>query len=171
MPAIESEAQEVYIAFGSNVGDQRANLRKALEALSEHGRILGCSALYATEPVGYLDQGWFLNGVARVATMLQPREMLAQLHAIELSLGRERRIRNGPRTIDLDILYWGRTVMDEAGLSIPHPRAHERLFVVAPWSDLAPDLVLPAADGKTLAQLRVELAGTSEVVLHCPAPW
>jgi 2-amino-4-hydroxy-6-hydroxymethyldihydropteridine diphosphokinase len=168
MPSTEPD---VYIAFGSNVGDRRANLRQALASLFEHARVIGCSALYATEPVGYLDQGWFLNGVARVATKLGPREMLTQLHAIELSLGRERRIRNGPRTIDLDILYWGSTVMDEEGLTIPHPRAHERLFVVAPWSDLAPDLVLPAAGGKTLAQLREKLAGSAEVVLHSPAPW
>ena len=171
MPAIEQEPPEVYLAFGSNVGDRRANLRQALGLLAEHAPIVACSALYATEPVGYLDQGWFLNGAARVKTGLSPRELLAKLHTIELGLGRERRIRNGPRTIDLDILYWGRMVMDEAGLTIPHPRAHERLFVVAPWSDLAPELVLPAASGKTLAQLRGELAGSSEVVLHCPAPW
>jgi 2-amino-4-hydroxy-6-hydroxymethyldihydropteridine diphosphokinase len=146
-------------------------LRQALDAVAGHARVLACSALYSTEPVGYLDQGWFLNGVAKVATRLTPEAMLERLHEIELALGRERRIRNGPRTIDLDILYWGDTVLDEPGLTVPHPRAHERLFVVAPWSDLAPELVLPNAGGRTLGQLRQDLAGSAEVELYSPAPW
>jgi 2-amino-4-hydroxy-6-hydroxymethyldihydropteridine diphosphokinase len=168
MPSMETEA---YIAFGSNVGDRRQNLRAALDAVRTHAKVTACSALYSTEPIGYADQGWFLNGVAKITSKLTPRQMLTALHAIEQSLGRERRIRNGPRTIDLDILYWGRTELDEPGLTIPHPRAQERLFVVAPWSDVAPDLILPLAAGRTLTHLRADLAGTAEVIMHGPAPW
>jgi len=171
-PAAE---QEVWIALGSNLGDRRANLRQALALLAPQCRLIVASPLYATEPVGYLDQDWFLNGVAKVVTTLPPRALLTHLHSIEQQLGRERRIRNGPRTIDLDILLWGPAdaplTIDEPGLTIPHPRAHERLFVVAPWSDLAPSLRLPAAAGKTLAELRDALAGSAEVAFYCPAPW
>ena len=170
---MKAQETEAFIAFGSNIGDRRANLRQALEALAAYCRVEAVSPLYSTEPIGYRDQGWFLNGVAKVATALEPLEMLARLHGIEQSLGRERRIRNGPRTIDLDILLWGGAmgmVIDEPGLTVPHPRAHERLFVVAPWADLAPDLTLPAA-GKSLAELRRELADSAQVELYSVPPW
>lgn len=132
MTSREPVSSEVWLAFGSNLGDRRANLRQALAALTPTCRLLSASSLYATEPVGYLDQDWFLNGVALVSTLLAPPELLSELHRIEQSFGRERRIRNGPRTIDLDILLWPGISLDQPGLTIPHPRAHERLFVVAP---------------------------------------
>jgi 2-amino-4-hydroxy-6-hydroxymethyldihydropteridine diphosphokinase len=164
------EPVEAWNAFGSNLGDRRGNLRQALEALSREATILSVSPLYATEPVGYADQGWFLNGVVRIATGHAPRELLDILHVIERRLGRERRVRNGPRTIDLDILTWDAAVIDEPGLTLPHPRAHERLFVVAPWADLAPGLILPAA-GKPLAEIRRTLEGTAQVEQHVLPPW
>jgi 2-amino-4-hydroxy-6-hydroxymethyldihydropteridine diphosphokinase len=161
---------EAYIAFGSNVGDRRANMREARTLLAKHAEILTASSVYSTEPVGYLDQGWYLNAVVKVRTELTPREMLNALQAIERTLGRERRIRNGPRTIDLDILLWGDTVVTEDGLTIPHPRAHERLFVMAPWAEIAPDLVIPGT-GRTAAEWRDELMGTSQVEAAVTGEW
>ena len=162
---------DVWIAFGSNLGDRRANLRRALELLGADCELVAASPLYSTEPVGYAEQGWFLNAVAKMRTRLTAEELLTNLHRIEAELGRERRIRNGPRTVDLDILLYGDKTIARPGLNVPHPRAHERLFVVAPWSDLAPGLQLPAAGGRSLAQLRHELEGSAAVERYADPPW
>ena len=111
--------------------------------MAELPGVVAVSTLRETDPVGVTDQPRFLNGVAALETELAPRELLDVLLAVERRLGRERRERWGPRTIDLDLLLYGDEVIDEAGLTIPHPRLHERRFVLEPLAELAPKLVVP----------------------------
>ncbi len=135
---------QVFIGLGSNLGDRGKNIVKALELLDRHPRIrlIQTSRLHETEPVGVKTAHWFLNAVAEIQTDLGPRELLCKLGAIEKALGRDRS-RGPDRTIDLDILAYNGLAMEEEGLSIPHPRLHERRFVLAPWAEIAPDFLVP----------------------------
>lgn len=144
-----------YVGLGANVGNRRENLDRAVELLAaEPGvRVLAVSSVRETDPVGYEDQPRFLNAACALETELRPRELLERLLAIERALGRERAgPRFGPRTIDLDLLLYGNETLDEPGLNVPHPRLAERLFVLEPLYELAPDLVLP--DGRAVRDLR-----------------
>ncbi len=132
-----------YIALGTNLGDRSANLRAALEAFPPDVRVLAESHVYETPPWGYSDQPAFLNMAVRAETDLEPGALLGYLKQLEAQLGREPTFRNGPRRIDLDILFYDDLVLDEPGLSIPHLRLHERAFVLVPLADLAPDLRHP----------------------------
>ena len=132
----------VYLSLGSNVGDRQANLRAALERLATLGEVSAVSSIYETEPVEYTDQPWFLNCVVKLETEKMPKQLLAQLLAIEHGMGRRRsragkpKIK-GPRTIDIDILLFGHSIVDTAGLTIPHPAMHERRFVLEPLAEIA----------------------------------
>jgi 2-amino-4-hydroxy-6-hydroxymethyldihydropteridine diphosphokinase len=133
-----------YLSLGSNVGDREANLRAAIEKLAApDSRVVRVSPTYETEPVDYTDQRWFLNLVVEAETDLFPMQLLARVARIERALGRVRTVAKGPRTIDIDILLYGRAVVRAKDLEIPHPRMHERRFVLAPLADLAPDLRHP----------------------------
>jgi 2-amino-4-hydroxy-6-hydroxymethyldihydropteridine diphosphokinase len=134
-----------FVGIGSNLGDRETHLRAALEALAtEDGiDIVAVSRLRETEPVGPVEQGPFLNGAVQVTTELLPCELLARLLNIEERLGRVRGERFGPRTIDLDLLVYGDEIVDEPGLTLPHPRLHERRFAVEPLAELAPALIVP----------------------------
>lgn len=135
-----------YIGLGANLGDTAATVDAAVEALAAVPGVLvtGVSSLRVTDPVGYLDQPPFLNGAVRVETSLSPRELLATLLAVESGLGRVRDgPRFGPRAIDLDLLLHGSAVVDEPGLTVPHPRLHERAFALEPLLDLDPSLEIP----------------------------
>jgi 2-amino-4-hydroxy-6-hydroxymethyldihydropteridine diphosphokinase len=134
-----------FVGIGSNLGDREAHLRSALQLLgAETGiDVVAVSELRETEPVGPVEQGRFVNGAALLETELSPRELLGRLLTIEARLGRVRSERFGPRTIDLDLLVYGDEVIDEPGLTVPHPRLHERRFALEPLTDLAPDLVVP----------------------------
>jgi 2-amino-4-hydroxy-6-hydroxymethyldihydropteridine diphosphokinase len=154
-----------YIALGSNLGDRRAYLQRTLDALRQAPglRVLGISGLYETEPVGGPPgQGPYLNAVAEVAAELEPHELLRLLQDTEQALGRVRRERDGPRTIDLDLLFYGDRVLDEVDLVVPHPRLHQRLFVLRPLADLAPGLRHPVL-GRTVAELLSEVEGLRPV--------
>jgi 2-amino-4-hydroxy-6-hydroxymethyldihydropteridine diphosphokinase len=130
--------------LGSNIGDREAHLRAAIEALDAGGvRVLRTSPVYETEPVDYRDQAWFLNLVAEGETLLFPIQLLGRIGRIERKLGRVRKVPKGPRTIDIDILFYGTAVVKTDRLEIPHPRIAERRFVLAPLADLAPDLRHP----------------------------
>jgi len=129
-----------YVGVGANLGDREATIRAALAALPG---VVAVSELRETAPVGVVDQPPFLNGAAALETKLSPRELLDALLEVERRLGRERRERWGPRTIDLDLLLHGDDVVDEPGLTVPHPRLHERRFALEPLLDLDPDLVVP----------------------------
>lgn len=139
-------AAKAYIAFGSNLGDRRRSIERAIEVLSGNPEVSvrRVSSIVETEPDGGPPgQGPYLNGAAEIETALPPRELLGTLMEIERSLGRVRIGRRGPRTIDLDLLIYGSETVNEPGLTIPHPRMHERAFVLGPLSEIAPDAVHP----------------------------
>jgi 2-amino-4-hydroxy-6-hydroxymethyldihydropteridine diphosphokinase len=132
------KSQRAYIALGSNIGEREETLRQAIARLHElEGvTVLRCSNLYETAPVGYLEQDLFLNMVIAISCELTPEQLLAEMLSLELELGRKRLIVNGPRTIDLDLLWVEGTVMDTPQLILPHPRMFGRAFVLVPLSDV-----------------------------------
>jgi len=137
MPAL----QDVFIGFGSNLGDSVEICQQAIAMLASHPQIEmhEVSSFYRTEPEGYTDQPWFINGVLRCTSQLEPMEILEILRAVETHLGRTRKIRWGPRTLDLDILSYGDLLVNLPDLVIPHPRLHERRFVLVPLMEIAPE--------------------------------
>ena len=141
--------KRIYLSLGSNLGDREANLRKAVKRLaSNEVRVLHTSRIYETEPVGYKNQAWFLNQVVEAETALFPMQLLTRIGRVERDLGRVRTLRNGPRTIDIDILFYGAAVVETTRLEIPHPRLAERRFVLAPLAELAPDLRHPVTQSQ-----------------------
>ena len=149
----------VYLSLGSNLGDRRGNLDAAIERLRELGEVKSVSSIYETEPVEYTAQPDFLNCALALETEKMPRQLLAAVLAIEKDLGRRRakagpgpRIK-GPRTIDIDIVLFGRAVVDLPELTIPHPAMHERRFVLEPLAEIAPDVRHPVLR-RTLRELR-----------------
>jgi 2-amino-4-hydroxy-6-hydroxymethyldihydropteridine diphosphokinase len=146
----------VYLALGSNLGDRADHLRRALRALSGKLTLDAVSPCYETEPAYVLDQPRFYNLACRAATDMAPLDLLHYLKGRETALGREPGLRFGPRVIDLDLLFYGDLVFDSPELTLPHPRLHERAFVLVPLADLAPDFVHPAL-GLTIAALRDKL--------------
>ncbi|MEO0910723.1 MAG: 2-amino-4-hydroxy-6-hydroxymethyldihydropteridine diphosphokinase [Pseudomonadota bacterium] len=146
-----ADETKAYIGLGGNVGDVAQHMREAIQILSKNDAIelVSVSSVYKTPPWGITDQDWFLNACVGVSTTLNPRQLLEACQSIEKELKRERDIRWGPRTIDLDILIYGGLEIKEEGLEIPHPRTSERAFVLKPLADIAPEIVL---DGKKVLQ-------------------
>jgi 2-amino-4-hydroxy-6-hydroxymethyldihydropteridine diphosphokinase len=146
---------KAFVGLGANLGDREGTIRRAVECLAAEPEIdvLAVSSLRETDPVGYLDQPRFLNGAVALETELGPRQLLERLLRIERELGRERGEgpRFGPRPIDLDLLLYGEEVVEELGLSVPHPRLAERRFVLEPLHELDPNLTLP--DGRRVREL------------------
>jgi len=159
----------VFLGLGSNLGDREAALEGALERLAVLGfRVTRRSSLWLTEPVGGPPQGWFLNAVAEGETALRPEALLEACLATEREMGRVRAERNGPRTIDVDILFFGDERCASPGLVIPHPRLHERRFVLEPLAEIAPRFVHPAL-GLTVRELLARCPDASLVRPHAPA--
>ncbi|GHV80733.1 7,8-dihydroneopterin aldolase [Spirochaetia bacterium] len=142
---IERSWHRVYVGLGSNMGDKKENLERALEKIKadETCRLISQSGFIATKPVGFLDQDDFLNAAAEVRTLKSPGEFLSLIQDIETDLGRVRTIHWGPRTIDVDILFYDSLVMNTETLTIPHPEMQSRLFVLEPLAQIAPDTVHP----------------------------
>lgn len=148
---------QAFLSLGSNLGDRREALQAALRALERRGaRVVRRSSLYETAPVGLTDQPAFLNLAVEVATDLTPDELLAACRRVEDDLGRVRRERWGPRTVDIDILLYDRRTVQTADLEIPHPRITERRFVLEPLLEIAPEAALP--DGRRLDTLLPHVA-------------
>ena len=140
-----SQNSRIFLALGSNIGDRIAQLGKAILLLSQHAEIevKELSSIYETEPVGYVDQDRFYNMVVEIKTNLTPRALLALCLQIEQQMGRERTILNGPRTIDIDVILYGNEVIQEEDLDIPHPRMHQRAFVLVPLAEVGGDASTP----------------------------
>ena len=161
---------EACIGLGSNLGDRRGHLRGALLEMRALGRLRAVSPLFETEPVGLREQPRFLNAVAVLDTELGARELLGRLLEIEARHGRVRREKDGPRTLDLDLLSYGGQAIREEGLEVPHPRLHERRFVLAPMAAVAPGWRHPLL-GKTAAEMLAELGDPAEVLEVESAGW
>jgi 2-amino-4-hydroxy-6-hydroxymethyldihydropteridine diphosphokinase len=155
----------VYLSLGSNSGDRDVMLARALERLpSEDIRVVRASAVYETEPRDFSEQPWFLNQIVEIETSLFPRQLLSRLQKIELGLGRvrEREQWKGPRTIDIDILFYGNAIVSTPGLEIPHPRLTDRRFVLEPLAELAPEFRHP----RTRQTVKELLATVSNQKVH-----
>jgi len=157
-----------YISVGSNLGDKLANCRRGIAALTqpEVSTLKGQSLFYRTAPVDYEDQDWFINGVAKIETTLDPEQLLRQLKQIETDTGRaDTVVRFGPRVLDLDILLFDDAVIDTELLVIPHPRMHKRRFVLQPFCDIDPTKLHPVCK-KTIRALLDRLRDAGQVVME-----
>ncbi len=152
----------VYLALGTNLGDRLANLRAAVKVLSPEVKVLAESRIYETPAWGYEDQPPFLNMAVKAGTELAPEALLAHLKRLEGTLGRKQTFRWGPRSIDIDILFYDELIVHAPGLTIPHPRLQERAFVLVPLADLAPDLVHPVL-ARAVRQLLADVDSTGIV--------
>lgn len=141
----ESLEHVAYLCAGSNIGDRRCHIQKGLERLMDGGsRLKAQSAYYMTEPVDYTDQEWFLNAAFAINTSLDPHSLLKKLKSIEKASGRDfNAARFGPRPLDLDIIFYDDLVLSSPDLTIPHPRMHERRFVLKPLCDINADIAHP----------------------------
>ena len=142
----------VFLSLGSNIADREEHIRKAFTLLANICKVRRTSHLYLTEPVGYTEQDWFLNCVVEVETDVDPKKLLSSIKSIERKLGRTKTVKNGPRIIDIDILFYGDCVVNIKNLVIPHPLLQERLFVLQPMMDLNPGFVHPVLK-KTIQEL------------------
>jgi GTP cyclohydrolase-4 len=155
----------VYLGLGSNLGNRAGNIYRALRVLGSHIQLGRISSLYETEPVGLAEQPWFLNLVCCGETDLSPEALLNLAKTTERQMGRKPGARFGPRLIDIDILLYDDLVLRTPQLEIPHPRLHERAFVMIPLSEVAPGLVHPVLD-REMRQLQDSSASTEEVRLY-----
>jgi 2-amino-4-hydroxy-6-hydroxymethyldihydropteridine diphosphokinase len=145
----------VYLSLGSNLGDRAANLQTAIAQLDSLGKVEAVSSFYETEPVELTSQPWFLNCAVKLDTEKMPRQLIAGILALERGMGRQRRHKQtkGPRVIDIDILLFGSSIIDLPSLTVPHPKMHERRFVLEPLAEIAPDARHPALK-RTVRELR-----------------
>ena len=145
----------VYLSLGSNQGDRIANLKAAMDALRALGQVAAVSSFYETEPVEYTQQPWFINCAVALQTEKMPKQLLSAILKIEREMGRRRRPDRikGPRSIDIDILLFGASVIDTPELSVPHPAMHQRRFVLQPLAEIAPDALHPVLK-RSIRELR-----------------
>ena len=143
----------VYLSLGSNIGDRAANLNAAINRLRTLGKVIQVSSLYETEPVEFTAQPWFLNCAVELETEKTPQDLMAAILEIEQQMGRKRTQKKGPRSIDIDTLLFGDSIVETKGLTIPHPALQERRFVLEPLAEIAPDVRHPRLK-QTIQKLR-----------------
>jgi 2-amino-4-hydroxy-6-hydroxymethyldihydropteridine diphosphokinase len=163
-----SDRHIVYISVGSNIGDRLQNCRQGITALtrSSKSRVVAQSRIYVTEPVDYEDQDWFINMMIKLETALEPLELLDQIKTIQRAAGRKRDIiKYGPRILDLDIIFFDDLVIDSERLVVPHPRMHQRRFVLRPICDIDPDIMHPLLK-KTMQSLLDHLGEDEQRVIE-----
>ena len=144
---------KVYLSLGSNVGDREAHLRDAQARLGAVGRVSAVSSFYETEPVEFTEQPWFLNCAVALETAQMPQPLMTSILNLEEAMGRRRVQKKGPRTIDIDILLFGDTILNSPEITVPHPAMHERRFVLEPLAEIAPNVRHPILN-KTILELR-----------------
>ncbi len=156
--------ERIFLGLGSNLGDRENYLAKARDGLMQTERIslVAASSIYETAPLGVIEQPAFLNQVIEVRSELLPEELLDTALDVEQVLGRERRKRWGPRTIDIDLLCYGQRIIHSERLTLPHPEAHRRRFVLAPWAEIAPEFVVVPVK-KNVSELLIECIDQSKV--------
>lgn len=152
-PETNSVRKTVYLSLGSNLGDRAGNLRSAIQRLATLGDVQGISSFYETEPVEFTAQPWFLNCAIKLETEKMPKQLLSGILDVEQQMGRRRRQNKGPRSIDIDILLFGNSIIETKGLTIPHPGLHGRRFVLEPLAEIAPDFRHPVFK-RTIRELR-----------------
>jgi 2-amino-4-hydroxy-6-hydroxymethyldihydropteridine diphosphokinase len=153
----------VYLSLGSNVGDRQANLEHAIAELGKIGTVAKRSGFYETEPMEITDQPWFLNAAVELETELMPKQFIGAVLDIEREMGRKRTKKKGPRTIDIDVLLFGKSIIEMKGLTVPHPAMHLRRFVLEPMVEIAPELRHPVFK-RSMRELRDALpAGSGQV--------
>jgi 2-amino-4-hydroxy-6-hydroxymethyldihydropteridine diphosphokinase len=143
----------VYLSLGSNLGDREENLRTAITRLADFGNVAAVSSFYETEPVDVAAQPWFLNCAVKFETEKMPRQLMSAILTLEQTMGRQRRQNKGPRTIDIDVLLFGSSIIELPSLTVPHPRMHQRRFVLEPLAEIAPDIRHPIFK-RTMRELR-----------------
>ena len=164
-PTFSKKYINVFLCLGSNLGDRKENLRNALGLVHKTiGKVAKKSHLYETEPWGNKEQDSFLNQVVMINTTLDPRELMEALNRVEREMGRVRKEKNGPRIIDIDILFYGKRVIRDKGLEIPHPELHKRAFVLAPLLEIGADIEHPILK-KQIDELYMDCEDTSDVVM------
>ena len=158
-------AAEAFVGLGANLDNPLQQVRQAISELDAiaHTRVLVASSLYRSAPIGYADQPDFINAVAKLQTGLSPRDLLDALHVIENRHGRRRSVRNAPRTLDLDLLMYGMLIVHEDGLTLPHPRMHERAFVLLPFAEIAPVTLLPGHASVLQLLAQVDCSGVKKL--------
>ena len=154
-PTYAMKEHIVYLALGTNLGDRLVNLKQAINSLTPQLELQTKSQVYETPPWGYEAQPKFLNQVIKAKTYLDPEPLLKHLKRLEVALGRKMSFPNGPRLIDLDLLFYDDLIVNQPSLVIPHPRLHERGFVLLPLMDIAPDLVHPVVK-KTVREMAAQ---------------
>jgi len=153
----------VYLSLGSNVGDRQANLDLAISQLATIGTVLRRSAFYETEPMEVTDQPWFLNCAVELETELMPKQFISAVLDVERSMGRKRTKKKGPRSIDIDVVLFGKSIVEMKGLTVPHPAMHLRRFVLEPMVEIAPEVRHPVFK-RSMRELRDALpAGAGQV--------
>ena len=156
-----------HIGIGSNLGDREANITKSIKLIKKKCRIAEISSIYETEPVGFKNQEWFLNCAVKIQTKLSAEELLDFLQSIEKMLNKKIKIKNGPRTIDLDILFFNDGIIRKKNLVVPHPRLHKRLFVLKPLGEINPKLKHPLLK-KTIKEILESLKSRKIVRMYNP---
>lgn len=149
--------ERIFLALGSNLGNREENLKKAREEISKIAKIVKPSSIYETTPVGYKEQPKFYNQVIEIQTALAPEILMQECLKIEIAMGRQRTIKDGPRNVDIDLLLYGKRIIKTPALTIPHPRMHERAFVLLPFAEIAKEVVHPEK-GVTISALKDKIS-------------